>query len=870
MFTDKSDIQKEFRRSLSNLFGKPLEESSVADQYQAVARMIRDEVNERWVATNNRYLSMGERQVYYFSLEFLMGQFLESNLIYLGWRDLFEEALAEVGVKLDDLIKVEPDAGLGNGGLGRLAACFLDSLASTCYAGHGNGIRYKYGLFSQKVINGYQVELPDNWLRESNAWEIRKQDKSVTVLLGGNAYPVAQEDGTLKFVHENALRVKAVPYDIPILGYQNEFVNTLRLWSAEVEDDQPGFNFESFSRGDYINAVSDRYAVEAISEVLYPDDSNYKNRILRLKQQYFFVSAGLQSIVRRYKKKNNHSLSDLAKFVAIQINDTHPALAVPELMRILMDEEDLGWDEAWAITCKTIAYTNHTIMPEALEKWPVDTFRELLPRIYQIVEEINRRFCEMLKVRFPGDWDRVSRMAIIGDNQVRMANLAIVGSFSVNGVAAVHSELLKTHVLKDFYDVYPEKFNNRTNGITHRRWLLKSNPGLAKLLTSSIGEGWIKEPSQLTKFENFKNDTSVLDSLGDIRRKNKVILADIIKTRSGIVVDPDSIFDVQVKRIHAYKRQLLNVLHVLHLFFALQDGEDIGTPRTFIMAGKAAPSYYYAKSIIKLVSEVSSLIESDPKCKGKLSLVFLENYGIALAERIFPASDVSEQISTASKEASGTSNMKFMMNGAITIGTGDGANIEIHDQVGDENFLEFGLSVQEVLRYYDHGDYNSVAIYQDDPRLQRILDFIQNGITSVPVDEFSNIVRSLLDYNDEFFVLKDFDSYVGAHAKLESIYRTQRAWNKMSLMNIAKSGVFSSDHTIGEYANQIWRIQPAILRTDGTVSTPKSKKAEPAKAKAAKATEKAEPAKAKAAKTTEKAAPTKAKAPAKTEKKKTK
>ncbi len=809
MFINKETFKKEFKRKLSNMFGTSLSDASTADLYASLASLIRDTINERWIQTNNTYLQNTARQVYYFSLEFLLGQSLESNLISLGVRDVAEEGLKELGIDLHTLADAEPDAGLGNGGLGRLAACFLDSIASLSLAGHGCGIRYKNGLFSQKIVNGYQVELPDNWLRDENAWEIKKPDKAVIVKLGGNVYPETMPDGSLFFHHENALEVRAVPYDMPIIGYSTNTVNTLRLWSAESTQDE--FDFQSFSRGDHVNAISNRYAVEAISEVLYPDDSNYSNRLLRLKQQYFFVSAGLQSIVRRYRKKGNDIL-ELNNHICIQINDTHPALAVPELMRILLDDFKLDWDTAWSLTTRTIAYTNHTIMPEALEKWPVDTFKELLPRIYMIVEEINRRFCGELMWAYPNDEPRVTRMSIIGDGVVKMAHLAIVGSFSVNGVAEVHTELLKTEVLKDFFGHYPYKFNNKTNGITHRRWLIKSNPLLTNLLNETIGQDWIQNPSKLNDFARYAEDSSVLNRLAEIKLHNKERLADYLKAKSGFELDPNSIFDVQVKRIHAYKRQLMNLIHILYLYNRIKDGFNIGAPRTFLMAGKAAPSYYYAKNVIKLANEISSLISNDPDCKGKLSLFFLENYNVGMAEMIFPASDVSEQISTASKEASGTSNMKFMMNGAITIGTNDGANIEIRQNVGDDNFVLFGLSVKEVLNYYARSDYNSRKVYQADQRLIRIIDMIQNGLGRTSASEFANVVRSLLDYNDEFFVLRDFDGYVNAHDKIVKYYHTPAVWNKMSLMNIAKSGSFSSDNTISQYARDIWKISPVDVK----------------------------------------------------------
>lgn len=807
MFATKAEFVREYTRKISSMFGKSLDEASSRDKYAALASLVRDEINERWVNTNKNYLNRSKRQVFYFSLEFLLGRFLESNLLYLGLRDVCEEGLRELNIDLQQLIVEEPDAGLGNGGLGRLAACFLDSIASMALPGHGNGIRYRHGLFNQKIVDGYQVELPDNWLREANVWEIRKADKSVEVRFGGNVYPEELPDGKLKFHHENYLPVRAVPYDIPIVGYQNHSVNTLRLWSAEVEG--TGFDFANFSRGDYVNAMANTYSIEAISEVLYPDDSTYNNRVLRLKQQYFFVSAGLQSIVRRFKKKHAYDIRELDRYICVQINDTHPALAVPELMRILLDNEGLEWEEAWRLTTHIIAYTNHTIMPEALEKWPLDIITNLMPRIAMIIEEINRRLCLELMSVYPGDSDRVARMSIIWDGMVRMANLAVVGSFSVNGVAAVHSELLKTEVLHDFYEYYPQKFNNKTNGITHRRWLLKSNPALSEFLSKTIGEEWLHDPLRLRKLEGFKNDSQALEELHRIKRLNKQRLADIIAAQNSLTVDPDSIFDVQVKRIHAYKRQLLNLLHILHLYNRLQDGEDIGTPRTFIMAGKAAPSYYYAKSIIKLAGDISVLLSKSPCCRGKLAMVFLENYGVALAEYIFPAAEISEQISTASKEASGTSNMKFMMNGAVTIGTGDGANIEIREQVGDDNYINFGLTVNDVLEYYARGDYSSQQIYQNDPRLKRVFALIHAGVApATPEGEHDTIIRSLLDYNDEFFVLRDFDAYVAAQGRTERLYSGARVFDRMSLMNIAGSGVFSSDNTISRYAREIWHIDP--------------------------------------------------------------
>ena len=802
MFVNRSHFKGEFKRKISSMFGKSLTESSASDRYLALASMVRDAINERWVETNESYLGKQCRQVYYFSLEFLMGKYLEQNLLYLGARDVCEKGLEELGIELESLLDTEPDAGLGNGGLGRLAACFLDSLASLGLPGHGCGIRYKYGLFQQKIIDGYQVELPDNWLKGGNAWEIRKPDKAVIVKFGGNVRVDIDENGEAQFTHENYLPVLAVPYDMPLVGYCNNTVNTLRLWSSEAVEHY--FDFASFSRGDYLNAVSNRYSVEAISEVLYPDDSNYQNRQLRLKQQYFFVSAGVQSIIRRFKKKAV-SLKELPEYVVIQINDTHPAMAVAELMRILIDEENFGWDEAWRVTTSMIAYTNHTIMPEALEKWPVDTFRELLPRLYMIIEEIDRRFCSELGG--PYDAARVARMAILGDGHVRMAHLACVGAFSINGVAAVHTELLKSTVLRDFYEYFPEKFNNKTNGITHRRWMIKANPEMADVISGAIGSAWIREPVQLKDLSRYQDDPAMQEAFARIKLENKKKLADYIQGTASVSVDPHSLFDVQVKRIHAYKRQLLNALHILHLYNTIKDTPSLDLqPRTFILAGKAAPSYYHAKNVIKLINEIARLVNADPQVSKILKVVFIENYGVNIAEKIFPASDLSEQISTATKEASGTSNMKFMLNGAVTIGTGDGANIEIREQVGDENFFHFGLSVDEVLAYHANGGYNSSLLVSRDPRLSRILEQLHKGI-GPPQDEFVNILRSLLDYNDEFFVLGDFDAYVKTQERVSEAYRDPARWRRMSIVNTAMSGIFSSDNTISQYAREIWQLE---------------------------------------------------------------
>ena len=809
MFSNTVAFAEEFEKRIHTLFGVTLADASESQMYTAIANMVREALAQTWIDTNERYAQNNSKQVYYFSLEFLVGKFLEQNLLYINALDVCKDGLNSLGISFDKICALEPEAGLGNGGLGRLAACFLDSMASMAIPGHGCGIRYKYGLFNQKIIDGYQVELPDNWLREANAWEIRKAEKAVVVKFGGNVNINKTSDGDLEFKHENYQAVLAVPYDTPILGYDGNTVNNLRLWSAETISDD--FDFASFSRGNYTEAISNKYSVEAISEVLYPDDSNYSNKVLRLKQQYFFVSAGVSSIIRRFKK-NGFSLCDLPEHVVIHINDTHPALAVPELMRILMDEEGFGWDKAWDITTRTIAYTNHTIMPEALEKWPVDDFKGILPRIFMIVNEINECFCKELLKKYPKDWDRISSMAIIGDNYVRMANLAVVGSFSVNGVAAVHTEILKNNVLRQFHEYYPGKFNNKTNGITHRRWLVKSNPDCAALLNHKIGSNWVRNPALMKKLESFKDDPGVQENLAKLKRKNKVRLSNYLKATSGAQIDPDSIFDVQIKRIHAYKRQLLNALHIMHLYNELCEDPDLDiAPRTFIIGGKAAPSYYYAKSIIKLITSLSEKINKNPRIREKLRVEFLENYCVSVAELVFPASDVSEQISTASKEASGTGNMKFMMNGAITIGTMDGANIEIFEHVGERNFVSFGLSVSQVLDYYEKGGYSAWDIYSADERLKLVVDQLTNGtFSSVSRFEFDNIRRSLIDYNDEFFVLKDFDSYIIAQKKIDAFYRDKKLWTSMSAMNIAHSGAFSSDNTISQYAGEIWNVAPTI------------------------------------------------------------
>lgn len=808
MFSDKESFKKAYLEKLQQLHGKGIEETTAFDQYVTLATMVRDYVSKNWVKTNKAYQQKAVKQVYYFSIEFLFGRVLHTNLINSGLADICHEALTELGIDLNQIEEEENDAGLGSGGLGRLAACFLDSLASRHLPGHGCGIRYKYGLFQQQVINGYQVELPDQWLKNGNAWEVRKADKAVEVKFGGNVQTEFR-DGRLYVSYENYDPVLAVPYDVPIVGFNNNTVNTLRLWSAETIKTE--FDFSTFNRGDYLKAVEYRYAVESISEILYPEDSHYQGQVLRLKQQYFFVSAGVQSIIRHFKKKQG-CLSDFAEHIAIHINDTHPALVIPELMRILMDEEGLGWEEAWRITTNTVSYTNHTIMPEALEKWPVEVIKTLLPRIYMIVEEINERFCRGLWQQYPGEWDKISVMAIISNGFVHMANLAVVGSYSVNGVAKIHTAILKKQVMKQFHEYYPYKFNNKTNGITHRRWLLKANPLLADLITDTLGPSWIYHPADLLQLQRFANDICFQADIAAIKYNNKKRLAEYIYKKQGITVDAGAIFDIQVKRIHAYKRQLLNTFHIMDLYNRLKENPAMEMmPRVFIFAGKAAPSYHFAKLTIKLINTLADVINNDKSIQDKIKVVFLENYSVSLAEIIIPAADVSEQISTASKEASGTGNMKLMLNGAVTVGTLDGANIEIRDEVGEDNFISFGLTADEVLNYYQHGGYSSWQVYNNDARLQTILEQLVNGFLPLGKEELLEIYERLMQQNDEFFVLKDFSSYVAVQDKVNNLYCNKEKWVKMCIANIAHAGKFSSDKTIKEYAIGIWKTKPVII-----------------------------------------------------------
>lgn len=807
MFNNRAEFISAYLQKFQSYHGKGVDEGSSRERYEALAGLVRDLIAQKWARTNKQYLDRGVKQVYYFSIEYLQGRILLTNLINLEILRICSEGLGELGIDLEELTEQEPEAGLGSGGLGRLASCFLDSMAALRLPGHGCGIRYRNGMFKQKIIDGYQAELPDPWLKDGNVWEFRKQDKAVSVKFGGQVREETNEGGIV-YHHEGYESIMAVPYDMPIAGFHNNTVNTLRLWSAEVlpsEEDGP------VSDSDYIKAMEYRRSVESISEILYPDDSRYEGRVLRLKQQYFMVSAGLQSIVRRFKQKNG-SLSEFHEKNAIHINDTHPVVVVPELMRILLDEEGMGWDEAWRITTSAVSYTNHTIMPEAFEKWPVDVFRGLMPRLFMIVNEINERWCRDLWSCYPGEWDRIHEMSIIADGFVHMAHLAVVGSHSVNGVAKIHTEILKKSVLQKFYEHWPSKFSNKTNGITHRRWLMKANLSLSGLIIETIGQSWMNHATDLNKMLAYADDPMVGEKLSMIKISNKERLAEYVRKTTGKVLDPKSIFDCHVKRIHNYKRQVLNVLHIMDLANRLRDNPALDiVPRTFIFAGKAAPDYYQAKRTIKLINTVAAMIDADPVLKRKINVVFLENYRVSLAEIIIPAADVSEQISTASKEASGTGNMKFMMNGAVTIGTCDGANIEIRDEVGSDNFVAFGLSADEVMDFHKHGGYNARAVYDANPRLKRVVDQLVDGSLPAGREEFRELYESLLTYNDEFFLLEDFGGYVAAQEEIDLMYKDQPKWRKMCLENIAHSGEFSSDNTIWEYAVGIWQVKPVIF-----------------------------------------------------------
>ena len=806
---NKDELKKVIALNVKSLYRKTIDEATPAMIYQAVALAVKDMIIDRWIATHKEYEKQDAKVVYYMSMEFLTGRFLGNNIISLCEQKEIEEALSELGFDLNSIEDQERDPALGNGGLGRLAACFLDSLASLGYPAYGCGIRYRYGMFKQQICDGYQIEVPDEWLKDGYPFEIRRAEYATEVKFGG--YVETEWDGKRNhFVQKGYQSVMAVPYDIPIVGYGNNVVNSLRIWDAQPVNT---FNLSEFDKGDYQKAVEQENLAKTIVEVLYPNDNHYSGKELRLKQQYFFISASVQRAIKKYKEKHDdiHKFYEKASF---QLNDTHPTVAVAELMRILLDEENLEWDEAWEITTKTCAYTNHTIMAEALEKWPIELFSRLLPRVYQIVEEINRRFVAQIQQRYPGDNEKIRRMAIIYDGQVRMAYLAIVGSFSVNGVAKLHTEILEKQELRDFYEMMPEKFNNKTNGITQRRFLLHGNPLLADWVTDKIGNEWITDLSNIKKLSVYVDDEKCQQEFMNIKYQNKIRLAKYIKEHNGIDVDPRSIFDVQVKRLHEYKRQLMNILHVMYLYNQLKDNPNMDiVPRTFIFGAKAAAGYKRAKLTIKLINNVANVINNDKSIGGKLKVVFIEDYRVSNAELIFSAADVSEQISTASKEASGTGNMKFMLNGALTIGTMDGANVEMAEEVGKENMFIFGASADEIINLENNGGYNPMDIFNNDQDIRRVLMQLINGYYSPQDPElFRDIYNSLLntqssDRADTYFILKDFRSYAEAHKKIDQAYRDEKWWARTAMLNTASSGKFSSDRTIEEYVRDIWHLK---------------------------------------------------------------
>ena len=813
---EKKAFKKEVEQNVKQLFRKTVDEVSQQELYQAVSYVVKDAIIDDWIATQKQYEKDDPKIVYYMSMEFLLGRALGNNLINMTAYKEVKEALEEMGLNLNELEDQEPDPALGNGGLGRLAACFLDSLASLGYAAYGCGIRYRYGMFKQKIKDGYQEEKPDNWLKNGNPFELRRPEYAKEVRFGGNIR-VEYDDktGDIRFKQENYESVLAVPYDYPIVGYDNHIVNTLRIWDAEPIVD---FQLDSFDRGDYHKAVEQQNLAKTIVEVLYPNDNHYAGKELRLKQQYFFVSASLQAALEKYKK-NHDDIHKLPEKMTIQMNDTHPTVAVAELMRLLLDEEGLGWDEAWEITTKTCAYTNHTIMAEALEKWPIDLFSRLLPRVYQIIQEIDRRFVAKIREMYPGNEEKVAKMQILRDGQVKMAHLAIVAGYSVNGVARLHTEILKKQELRDFYEMMPQKFNNKTNGITQRRFLMHGNPLLADWVTDKLGtKDWITDLSLMSGLKKWVDDEEALKEFMSIKYENKVRLAKYIKEHNGIEVDPRSIFDVQVKRLHEYKRQLLNILHVMYLYNEIKEHPEISFyPRTFIFGAKASAGYIRAKQIIKLINSVADVVNNDRSINGKLKVVFIEDYRVSNAEIIFAAADVSEQISTASKEASGTGNMKFMLNGAPTLGTMDGANVEIVEEVGAENAFMFGLSSDEVINYENNGGYNPMDIYNSDADIRRVVNQLVDGTYSQGDKEmYRDLYNSLLTVQggskaDTYFILKDFRSYADTQKKVEEAYRDKDRWAKMALLNTASCGKFSSDRTIQEYVDDIWHLDKVTV-----------------------------------------------------------
>ena len=804
---DKEKFKKELESNVRMLFRRNLDEATTQQIYQAVAYSVKDDIIDNWIETHKAYEKQDKKMVYYMSMEFLMGRALGNNMINLLCYDEVRETLEELGLDMNLIEDQEPDAALGNGGLGRLAACFLDSLATLGYPAYGCGIRYRYGMFKQKIENGYQVEVPDNWLKYGNPFEIKRDEYAVEVKFGGYV-DVEMHNGRQKFVQKGYQSVRAVPYDMPIVGYGNHIVNTLRIWDAEAINN---FNLDSFDKGEYEKAVEQENLARTICEVLYPNDNHMAGKELRLKQQYFFISASVQRAVAKYKQTHD----DIRKFhekVTFQLNDTHPTVAVAELMRILVDEEGLEWDEAWEVTRKTCAYTNHTIMAEALEKWPIELFSRLLPRVYQIVEEINRRFVIEIQNKYPGDQEKIRKMAILYDGQVRMAHLAIAGSYSVNGVARLHTEILKKRELRDFYEMMPEKFNNKTNGITQRRFLLHGNPLLASWVTDKIGDDWITNLDHLKHLKVYVDDEKCQQEFMNIKYQNKVRLAKYIKEHNGIDVDPRSIFDCQVKRLHEYKRQLMNILHVMYLYNELKAHPDMDiVPRTFIFGAKAAAGYYTAKLTIKLINAVADKINNDPSINGKIKVVFIEDYRVSNAELIFAAADVSEQISTASKEASGTGNMKFMLNGALTLGTMDGANVEIVEEVGKDNAFIFGLSAEQVMEYEKNGNYNPRDVYNNNQDVRQVLTQLVNGFYSPENPELFRTLYDALLEKDTYFTLLDFDSYKEAHNRIDAAYRDEQHWARTAMLQTASAGKFSSDRTIEEYAKEMWHLEKVTL-----------------------------------------------------------
>ena len=812
---DKELFKRSVLYNVKTLYRKTLEEATPQQIFQAVSYAVKDQVIDMWLETQKQYEKKDPKTVYYLSMEFLMGRALGNMMINMKAFKPVAEALDELGLDLNIIEDQEPDAALGNGGLGRLAACFLDSLATLGYASYGCGIRYRYGMFKQQIRDGYQVEVPDNWLENGNPFELRRPEYAKEVKFGGYVSVRTDENGRNNYYQEGYQAVRAVPYDLPIVGYGNGIVNTLRIWDAEPID---VFRLDSFDKGDYQKAVEQENLARNIVEVLYPNDNHYAGKELRLKQQYFFISASVQEAVQKYMR-NHDDIRNFHEKVTFQLNDTHPTVAVAELMRILMDEYYLTWDEAWEVTTKTCAYTNHTIMAEALEKWPIELFSRLLPRVYQIIEEINRRFIADIEKKYPGNQDKVRKMAIIYDGQVKMAHLAICAGYSVNGVARLHTEILKNQELKDFYELFPEKFNNKTNGITQRRFLLHGNPLLADWVTTHIGDDWITNLPKIKKLKVYADDEKAQQEFMNIKYRNKVRLAQYIKEHNGVDVDPRSIFDVQVKRLHEYKRQLLNILHVMYLYNEIKEHPEMEFyPRTFIFGAKAAAGYMNAKLTIKLINAVSDVINNDASINGKIKVVFIEDYRVSNAEMIFAAADVSEQISTASKEASGTGNMKFMLNGALTIGTMDGANVEIVEEVGEENAFIFGLSSDEVINFENYGGYNPMEIFNNDPDVRKVLMQLING-TYAPQDPdlFRPLYNSLLNTQstskaDTYFILKDFKSYADAQKRVEAAYKDEKGWARSAILNTACSGKFTADRTIQEYVNDIWHLDKVTIR----------------------------------------------------------